>query len=67
MDFSSVSRFPHPVPPGGLTLSLAHLRWSQGQSGQTVLDGPLITATMGADTGATSAFLASLAAISLHL
>lgn len=56
---------PYPVflihsQPGGLTLSLAHLRWSQGQSGQTVLDGPLITATVDADTGATDAFLASL-------
>ena len=56
---------PYPVfliqsQPGGLVLSLAHLRWSQGQSGQTVLDGPLITATVDADTGATNAFLASL-------
>ena len=47
--------------PGGLTLSLSHLRWSQGQSGQTVLDGPLITATVDVETGATEAFLASLA------
>lgn len=56
---------PYPVfliqsQPGGLALSLAHMRWSQGQSGQTVLDGPLITATLDADTGATDAFLASL-------
>lgn len=56
---------PYPVfliqsQPGGLTLSLAHLRWSQGQSGQTVLDGPLITATVDAETPATDAFLASL-------
>lgn len=56
---------PYPVfliqsQPGGLVLSLAHLRWSQGQSGQTVLDGPLITATVDADTPATDAFLASL-------
>lgn len=56
---------PYPVfliqsQPGGLTLSLAHLRWSQGQSGQTVLDGPLITATVDVDTGATDAFLGSL-------
>ena len=56
---------PYPVfliqsQPGGLTLSLAHLRWSQGQSGQTVLDGPLITATVNADSPATAAFLASL-------
>ncbi len=47
----------HPV---GLVLSLSHLRWSQGQSGQTVLDGPLITATLDADSPATDAFLASL-------
>jgi hypothetical protein len=57
---------PYPVfliqsQPGGLTLSLSHLRWSQGQSGQTVLDDPLITATVDAETGATEAFLASLA------
>jgi hypothetical protein len=56
---------PYPVfliqsQPGGLALSLAHMRWSQGQSGQTVLDGPLITATVDADTPATDAFLASL-------
>jgi hypothetical protein len=56
---------PYPVfliqsQPGGLVLSLAHLRWSQGQSGQTVLDGPLSTATMDTETPATDAFLASL-------
>ena len=56
---------PYPVfliqsRPGGLALSLAHLRWSQGQSGQTVLDGPLITATVDAETLATDAFLAAL-------
>ena len=56
---------PYPVfliqsQPGVLVLSLAHLRWSQGQSGQTVLDGPLITATVDAETPATDAFLASL-------
>ena len=56
---------PYPVfliqsQPGGLVLSLAHLRWSQGQSGQTVLDGPLITATVDTATPATDAFLASL-------
>ena len=57
---------PYPVfliqsQPGGLVLSLAHLRWSQGQSGQTVLDGPLITASLDSETPATGAFLASLA------
>lgn len=56
---------PYPVflihsQPGGHALSLAHLRWSQGQSGQTVLDGPLITATLDFATTATDAFLASL-------
>jgi hypothetical protein len=40
---------PYPVfliqsQPTGLALSLAHLRWSQGQSGQTVLDGALVQA-----------------------
>ena len=56
---------PYPVfliqsQPSGLALSLAHLRWSQGQSGQTVLDGPLSTATMDTAAPATEAFLASL-------
>lgn len=45
---------------GGLTSSLAHLRWSQGHSGQTVLDGPVTTATVGADTAAADPFIASL-------
>lgn len=44
----------------GLSLSLAHLRWSQGQDGQTVLDGPLITITVDAATPLADAFLASL-------
>jgi hypothetical protein len=61
---------PYPVfliqsQPSGLVLSLAHLRWSQGQSGQTVLDGPLSTATVDADSSATDAFLASLNVTSL--
>ena len=56
---------PYPVfliqsQPGGLVLSLAHLRWSQGQSEQTVLDGPLRTATMETSTPAPDDFLASL-------
>ncbi|CAN5807397.1 DUF4391 domain-containing protein [soil metagenome] len=42
---------PYPVflilnEPLGTCLSLCHLRWSQGQSGQTVLDGPLVTANL---------------------
>ena len=42
---------PYPVfliqsQPGGLTLSLSHLRWSQGQAAQTVLDGPLVVARL---------------------
>jgi hypothetical protein len=56
---------PYPVfliqsQSGGLAASLAHLRWSQGQSGQTVLDGPLITVTLATETPGTDAFIASL-------
>ena len=56
---------PYPVflilsSEAGLTLSLAHFRWSQGQSGQTVLDGPLLTVRLEQDTPATTDFLASL-------
>ena len=43
-----------------LTLSLAHLRWSQGQSGQTVLDGSLVSAELETESAATKDFLASL-------
>ena len=46
--------------PEGLGLSLSHLRWSQGQSGQTVLDGPLVTVAMDPAVPATEDFLASL-------
>ena len=57
---------PYPVflvqsQPAGLSLSLAHLRWSQGQAGQTVLDGPLITATVDGQAPTAGDFLASLA------
>jgi hypothetical protein len=57
---------PYPVflvqsHPEGLSLSLAHLRWSQGQAGQTVLDGSLITATVNAQVPTVADFLASLA------
>ena len=45
---------------GGLVLSMAHLRWSQGQSGQTVLDGPINTVNLDIETPVTGAFLASL-------
>lgn len=45
----------------GFALSLAHLRWSQGQAGQTVLDGALITATVDAQDPTVADFLASLA------
>ena len=41
-------------------LSLAHLRWSQGQAGQTVLDGSVISASLSEGSAATDAFLASL-------
>ena len=56
---------PYPVfliqsQPTGLTLSLSHLRWSQGQSGQTVLDGPLVTALVETNSLVTQAFLAAL-------
>lgn len=56
---------PYPVflilsQPGGLSLSLAHLRWSLGQSGQTVLEDSLVTATLDAENPATVDFLASL-------
>jgi Domain of unknown function (DUF4391) len=56
---------PYPVflirsQPDGLVLSLAHLRWSHGQSGQTVLDGSLVTAVVDGDTPQTNAFLSSL-------
>jgi len=60
---------PYPVfliqaQPTGLTLSLSHLRWSQGQSGQTVLDGPLTTAALEVEAPATNDFLASLSVTS---
>jgi hypothetical protein len=56
---------PYPVfliqsQPTGMALSLAHLRWSQGQAGQMVLDGSLVTATLDAEAPAMDAFLASL-------
>ena len=56
---------PYPVlliqcQAAGITLSLAHLRWSQGQAGQTVLDGAVITATVDPGKPATPAFLSSL-------
>ena len=56
---------PYPVflilaQPTGLSLSLAHLRWSQGQSGLTVLDGPVVTASVAEEASGTSDFLASL-------
>lgn len=56
---------PYPVfliqsKANGFGLSLSHLRWSQGQSGQTVLDGPLVTVTVDSETPATGDFLASL-------
>jgi len=61
---------PYPVflirsQPAGPSLSLAHLRWSQGQSGQTVLDGSLITANVDPATSTATAFLASLNVTSL--
>jgi hypothetical protein len=57
---------PYPVllvqtQPGECTLSLTHIRWSQGQAGQTVLDGSPITATVDAATSTAGEFLSSLA------
>lgn len=43
-----------------LKLSLAHLRWSQGQSGKTVLDCPIITTTVATAMPLAKAFIASL-------
>lgn len=43
-----------------VTLSLAHLRWSQGQAGETVLDGSVIAARLDPGKPTTSAFLSSL-------
>jgi hypothetical protein len=56
---------PYPVflvlaQPDGLSLSLAHLRWSRGQSGQTVLEDSLVTAAVDEANPATPDFLASL-------
>jgi hypothetical protein len=56
---------PYPVflilsKPDGVVLSLAHLRWSQGQAGQTVVDGAIVTAELEAESAGTTAFLASL-------
>ena len=56
---------PYPVflilsQPPVLTLSLAHLRWSQGQSGRMVLDGAPVTAALDSDVPWMGAFLASL-------
>lgn len=48
------------IPTAGLTLSMAHFRWSQGQSGQTVLDGPLLAVQVGQAPSTTADFLASL-------
>ncbi len=45
-----------------LTLTLAHKRWSQGEAGATVLDGPMVVADLGAGQGGgfESAFVESL-------
>jgi hypothetical protein len=56
---------PYPVfliqtKPGGLALSLAHIRWSQGRTGQTVLDGSVISTNLSEGSAASDAFLASL-------
>jgi hypothetical protein len=56
---------PYPVflilnEPLGLTLSLSHLRWSQGQSGQTVLDGPPLRVALDAADPNSAEFLTAL-------
>ena len=56
---------PYPVfliasRPDELALSLAHLRWSQGQAGQTVLDGSIIAVTLEATASPTNDLLAAL-------
>lgn len=56
---------PHPVllattVDGSLGLSLAHLRWSQTEAGQTVLDGPVMSVPVPSDGGG-AAFRAALA------
>lgn len=56
---------PYPVfliqsQPGVVMLSLAHNRWSQGQSGQTVLEGPVVTVRLDALTAVPDVFLTSL-------
>ena len=56
---------PYPVflilsEPAGVALSLAHLRWSQGQAGQTVVDGSFVTAALDDESAATRPLLASL-------
>jgi hypothetical protein len=56
---------PYPVflvqsHPEGVALSLAHLRWSQGQAGQMVLDGPLISTVLDAGAPGADDFLATL-------
>ena len=56
---------PHPIllattVDGSLGLSLAHLRWSQTEAGQTVLDGPVMSVQVPPDGGRDS-FRAALA------
>jgi hypothetical protein len=56
---------PYPVlliqsQDSGLTLSVAHLRWSQGQAGQTVLEGSVAMAELEAEAPNTPPFLSSL-------
>jgi hypothetical protein len=51
--------------PAGQSLSLSHLRWSQGQSGQTVLDGSIVTAKLDMEASANNKFLGSLNIASL--
>ncbi|MEI6343605.1 MAG: DUF4391 domain-containing protein [Verrucomicrobiota bacterium] len=43
-----------------LTLSVAHVRWSQGQAGQTVLEGSVVMAELEPEAPNATAFLSSL-------
>lgn len=59
---------PYPVllllaEPAGMRLSLAHVRWSQGQDGKTVLEGAPVTATVGAGDAGSGAFVDALALV----
>ena len=45
--------------PSGVLISQAHIRWSQGQSGETVLDGAIVTAEVNSGGSASDDLLRS--------